>query len=160
VAPAADTDPIAAPAAEAPPAPETAQRPAPPPIVNPVPGGRVSLGWGDAIHPFTGEPMTHLGLDLAAAEGTPVHAAGSGVVVKALVDAEGRDTGRYVIIDHGGGWSTYYGHLGEVEVAVGDTVEEGETIATVGMTGLTTGPHVHFELRRDGERLDPRPAMP
>lgn len=136
-------------------APASVPKPAPLAMADPVPESRVTQGWGDARHPFSGDVVFHKGFDLAAPRGTGVRAAADGVVSRLLVDYEGKDTGRFVIIDHGEGLTSYYGHLDEILVAAGDAVDRGQTIATVGMTGLTTGPHIHFEVRRDGERLDP-----
>ena len=106
-------------------------------------------------NPFSGEEVFHRGFDLAAPRGTEVHAGADGIVSRTLVEYEEKDTGRFVIIDHGDGLTSYYGHLDEILVEVGDQIDRGQTIATVGMTGLTTGPHIHFEVRRDGERMDP-----
>jgi len=150
--------PVAVPDAPPPaPAPSAAvePQPAPVPMVNPVPDARVSQGWGDAKNPFSGEKVFHRGFDLAAPRGAEVVAGADGVVGRVLIDDDGRDTGRFVIIDHGDGLTSYYGHLDEVLVVAGETVERGQVIATVGMTGLTTGPHIHFEVRRDGDQVDP-----
>lgn len=95
----------------------------------------------------------HSGIDLAAARGTPVMATLPGIAT-VVVSATGY--GLHVIIDHGGGLSSLYGHLDTVAIMSGDFVEAGEVIGTVGATGNATGPHLHFEIRRDGIAEDPR----
>jgi murein DD-endopeptidase MepM/ murein hydrolase activator NlpD len=95
----------------------------------------------------------HAGVDLAAARGTPVVAAIAGVIA-VVVSATGY--GLHVIIDSGGGLTTLYGHLSAVSVSTGDHVDAGEQIGAVGSTGNSTGPHLHFEVRRDGIAEDPR----
>ncbi|HEX6493086.1 MAG TPA: M23 family metallopeptidase, partial [Candidatus Dormibacteraeota bacterium] len=108
-------------------------------------------------------PHFHTGIDLAADEGTPLHAAADGVVVLATssVDAAGRLTGygNYVVIGHAAGFLTLYGHLSEIAVHDGDRVRQGQVIGLEGSTGNSTGPHVHFEIRRDGALLDPAPFL-
>jgi murein DD-endopeptidase MepM/ murein hydrolase activator NlpD len=95
----------------------------------------------------------HSGVDLAAGLGTPVMATLPGV---ATVVLSATGYGLHVIINHGGGLSSLYGHLGTVTIATGDYVDAGEVIGTVGSTGNATGPHLHFEIRRDGVPEDPR----
>lgn len=95
----------------------------------------------------------HSGVDLAATRGTPVMATLPGTAT-VIVSATGY--GLHVVIDHGGGLSSLYGHLDTVLVASGDLVTAGEVIGTVGSTGNATGPHLHFEIRRDGIAEDPR----
>ena len=108
-------------------------------------------------------PHFHTGIDLAAAEGTPLHAAADGVVLLAAasVDSAGRLTGygNYVIIGHAAGFLTLYGHMSAVAVRAGDRVRQGQLIGLEGSTGNSTGPHVHFEIRRDGALLDPAPFL-
>jgi murein DD-endopeptidase MepM/ murein hydrolase activator NlpD len=94
----------------------------------------------------------HSGIDLAAARGTPVVATAPGSVT-VIVSAAGY--GLHVVIDHGGGLSSLYGHLDTVLVASGDFVIAGQVIGTVGSSGNATGPHLHFEIRRDGIAEDP-----
>ena len=94
----------------------------------------------------------HSGIDLAAARGTPVVATLPGIVT-VIVSPTGY--GLHVVIDHGGGLSSLYGHLDTVVVASGDVVTAGQVIGTVGSTGNATGPHLHFEIRRDGIAEDP-----
>jgi len=95
----------------------------------------------------------HSGIDLAAARGTPVMATLPGIAT-VIVSATGY--GLHVVIDHGGGLSSLYGHLDTVLVKSGDLVTAGEVIGTVGSTGNATGPHLHFEIRRDGIAEDPQ----
>ena len=123
----------------------------------PVDQARVSSTFGMRVHPVTGELKQHNGLDLAAPEGTPVAAAAAGQVVFA---GEEDGYGNLVILEHPDGRRTYYGHLAEIMVSEGQKVSSGEQVATVGSTGLSTGPHLHFEVRdREGTPVDPWPAV-
>ncbi|MBI1391905.1 MAG: peptidoglycan DD-metalloendopeptidase family protein [Alphaproteobacteria bacterium] len=113
--------------------------------------GRISLAFG-ARSPRHRTP--HSGVDIAARNGAPVVAAGEGVVVS--LDNIGRGSiGKYVKIGHGNGVYTKYLHLSRVDVASGDVVKAGQGIAAVGNTGISSGPHLHFELIREGRRIDP-----
>ncbi|HET7275020.1 MAG TPA: M23 family metallopeptidase [Longimicrobiaceae bacterium] len=98
-------------------------------------------------------PGQHPGIDIAVAEGSYVRAAGSGVVVQA---AEDPVYGKFVRIRHAGGYESLYGHASELFVAEGDTVQQREVIALSGNTGTSTAPHLHFEIWRNGEAIDPR----
>jgi murein DD-endopeptidase MepM/ murein hydrolase activator NlpD len=103
----------------------------------------------------------HLGIDIAGPVGTSVSAAGVGVVVEAVKD--GSATGGYgnlVVIDHGGGIRTYYAHLSTVQVSAGERVDQGQIIGAVGMTGSSSAPHLHLEVRVDGQPTDPRDHLP
>ncbi|OLF18111.1 M23 family metallopeptidase [Actinophytocola xanthii] len=112
--------------------------------------GRVSSEYG----PRWG--TQHRGVDIAAVTGTPVGAASAGVVR----DASWRGGyGKAVVIDHGNGVSTLYGHNSELLVRPGDRVQAGQTVAKVGSTGDSTGPHLHFEVMVDGKKVDPRPWL-
>jgi murein DD-endopeptidase MepM/ murein hydrolase activator NlpD len=119
----------------------------------------ISQGFGCTSFSF--EPIDlacpgrhwHSGIDLAAARGTPVMATLPGIAT-VILSATGY--GLHVIIDHGGGLSSLYGHLDTVLIETGDAVMAGEVIGTVGATGNATGPHLHFEIRRDGIPEDPR----
>jgi murein DD-endopeptidase MepM/ murein hydrolase activator NlpD len=98
-------------------------------------------------------PRGHSGLDIAAPEGTSVLAADDGEVLKAYWNHDGY--GGLVIIGHPSGYETWYGHLDSFDVEVGEQVKRGEEIASMGSTGFSTGPHLHFEVRQDGQVVDP-----
>jgi murein DD-endopeptidase MepM/ murein hydrolase activator NlpD len=110
-------------------------------------------GFGVRSDPFLGRPAMHTGLDFRAATGDPVRATANGKVVSA---AWAGGYGRMVEIDHGNGLSTRYGHLSEINVRVGDQIKIGQVIGEVGSTGRSTGPHLHYETRIDGEAVDPQ----
>ena len=114
--------------------------------------GRISSSFGWRKDPFTGKKKFHDGIDLAAKEGTDVKAAMAG---KVLVTDDQSGYGKVVVLDHGHGFTTLYAHNSDVLVKTGDWVKKGSTIAKVGSTGRSTGPHLHFEVRKDGKRLDP-----
>ena len=114
----------------------------------------LTSGFGPRASPFSGEPQFHGGVDLRAALGDPIVAAAPGTVSKGGLDTV---YGVYVIIDHPDHYQTLYGHMGQALVVSGQVVPAGEQLGTVGTTGLTTGPHLHFEVRRGGRRLDPLP---
>jgi len=115
--------------------------------------GRISDNFGTRADPFTNKNTTHEGIDIAASSGTPVKAAASGTVTLASTY---NGYGKCVIIDHGQGLSTLYGHASELLVKKGQKVEKGEIIAKVGSTGRSTGPHLHFEVRVYDTPVDPR----
>ncbi len=119
--------------------------------------GPISSGFGPRIHPIYNVPSFHTGIDIAVAEGTPVRAAAPGRVT--VAGWEG-GFGLLVIIDHENGYETYYGHLSKVLVSPGHYVQAGDVIALSGNTGLSTGPHLHFEVRYLGTPVDPRPLLP
>lgn len=100
---------------------------------------------------------THRGIDFAAPEGTPIHAAAAGRVILAGWGQSGY--GRWVVIDHGDGVRSLYAHCSRTLVSRGDRVEAGQLIAEVGTTGRSTGPHLHFEIRRDNRAIDPAPLL-
>lgn len=126
-----------------------------------VADGQVYSPFGAVRYRAGGRTGSHSGVDLAAPRGSPVHAAGAGTVTYAGWGYEGSQAwGLLVAIDHGDGWRTLYAHLADVQVAVGDAVDGGTEIGHIGTTGNATGPHVHVELRHDGERLDPSGHIP
>ena len=110
-------------------------------------------GFGIRSDPFLGRPAMHTGLDFRAQMGDPVRATANGKVVNSGWSG---GYGRMVEIDHGNGLSTRYGHLSQIDVKVGDTVRIGQVIGEVGSTGRSTGPHLHYETRIDGEAVDPQ----
>lgn len=125
-------------------------------LANPMPGSRVSARWGPMRSPFTGEVVHHRGIDLVGRAGAQVHAAGDGLVEAATAEySGGADHGTVVVLDHGGGIKTFYSHLGSLAVQEGQRVSQGDVLGTQGVTGKTTGPHLHFEVWENGEYVDP-----
>ena len=118
----------------------------------------VTSEFGYRRDPFTGERRGHSGMDLAVPTGTSVRAALPGTVTVSTYNQGGY--GYYVMIDHGNGLSTLYGHNSQLLARVGQTVEAGDVIALSGSTGRSTGPHLHFEVRINGERTNPRSYLP
>lgn len=110
-------------------------------------------GFGVRSDPFLGRPAMHTGLDFRAAMGDPVRATANGKVVSS---GWAGGYGRMVEIDHGNGLATRYGHMSEINVKVGDQIKIGQVIGAVGSTGRSTGPHLHYETRIDGEAVDPQ----
>ncbi len=116
--------------------------------------------YGMRYHPIYHYYRMHTGVDLGGTFGYPIVAAKSGTVVLVRNYYEGRNYGgsgygNYIVIDHGGGYTTLYGHLKNTLVRVGQTVNAGDKIATCGSTGTSTGPHLHFEIRINGSTVDP-----
>ncbi|MGE5579887.1 MAG: murein hydrolase activator EnvC family protein [Bacillota bacterium] len=123
----------------------------------PISGGWISSNYGNRYHPILGYYKWHSGIDYAANRGTPIKAMEDGTVILAGVNG---GYGNCVIIDHGGKVSTLYGHADKLLVKTGQDVIKGQTIALVGSTGLSTGPHLHFEVRVNGETQDPLKWLP
>jgi len=120
--------------------------------------GKLESGLGGRRNPFGGRGYEyHEGQDIDAAYGTPVAVAASGRVI---IAGWQRGYGNVVYVDHGAGLSTRYGHLSEIDVAVGQTVARGQTIGLVGSTGRSTGPHLHYEVRINNQPVDPRQYLP
>jgi murein DD-endopeptidase MepM/ murein hydrolase activator NlpD len=111
-----------------------------------------SSGFGVRIDPFIGRPAMHTGLDFRGNTGEAIRVTAAGTVVSAGWSG---GYGRMVEVDHGGGLSTRYGHLSEIDVKVGDKLKAGHSVGRMGSTGRSTGPHLHYETRVDGEAVDP-----
>ncbi|WP_461373169.1 murein hydrolase activator EnvC family protein [Candidatus Aquicultor sp.] len=118
---------------------------------------RITSPFGWRYHPVLKYSRMHTGIDLGVGSGTPVHAAKSG---KVIIAGWMGGYGNVVVIDHGGGMSTLYGHNSKLDVNVGQTVEQGQVISHSGSTGLSTGPHLHFEIRVNGNPQDPVKFLP
>ena len=118
----------------------------------------VTSEFGSRTDPISHRPKNHTGMDMAVPTGTPIRAALSGTVTVSKYNAGGY--GYYIMIDHGSGLATLYGHCSRLLVRAGQTVEAGDIIALSGSTGRSTGPHLHFEVRIHGERTDPRKYLP
>lgn len=131
--------------------PEAAPAPGPRRGTMPV-LGRISSQFGRRSDPFHGRTRSHHGVDIAAAEGSPIRAAEGGVVVMA---GEQGSYGKLIVVEHRDGSQAFYAHCSAVDVAPGQQVRPGDTIGRVGQTGRATGPHLHFELRQGGEAVDP-----
>ena len=126
------------------------------PLAVPVPGGVLTSGFGYRRSPFTRAWKFHSGLDLAAPRGTPIYAPGDGVVRTA---GWNQGYGRMIEIDHGFGLVSRYAHNSTLAVTVGQRVRRGQLISRVGRTGQTTGPHLHYEIEVDGQKVDPLEYM-
>jgi murein DD-endopeptidase MepM/ murein hydrolase activator NlpD len=114
--------------------------------------GAVASGFGPRTHPIYGGSRMHTGLDISASQGTPIKAAGDGVVVMAGGNG---GYGNWTMVDHGGGLATGYAHQARIGVRVGQHVSTGEVIGYVGSTGASTGPHLHWEVRVNGNPVNP-----
>ena len=124
------------------------------PVRKPVFGDiDMSSPFGMRMDPFVRGPAIHTGVDMRGDPGDPVRATATGTVTTASVNG---GYGKMVEIDHGNGLSTRYGHLSAIDVSVGQSVRIGQTIGKIGSTGRSTGPHLHYETRVDGEAVDPQ----
>lgn len=115
--------------------------------------GRVTNPYGPAIHPFTGEWYLHKGLDIGYGMGQPIVASANGKVI--LVDYEENGFGHYMVIQHKYGFDTKYAHMQKILVREGQEVKQGDVIGTMGNSGLSDGPHLHYEVRIGSQVLDP-----
>ena len=113
----------------------------------------ISDPYGTRIHPVTGKVKMHAGLDIGAAHGTNIFAAADGTVLVSGWNTGGY--GNYVVIDHGGGLTTLYAHCSSLLVSAGQKVTKGQAIAKCGSTGMSTGPHLHFEVLKNGSHTNP-----
>lgn len=126
------------------------------PAIQPVSNkdlSHIASGFGYRIDPIYKTPKMHTGLDFASALGTPIYATANGRIEAVAFDEKGY--GNHVVINHGYGYQTLYGHMVRVKARPGQTVQRGEVIGWVGNTGKSTGPHCHYEVIRNGEKIDP-----
>lgn len=114
--------------------------------------GQLSSGFGMRVHPRYGSRKFHSGIDISAPRGTPVHATADGIV---SFSGWSKGNGNIIVIEHGHGFSTVYAHNAKNLIPVGQTVKRGQEIATTGSSGVSTGPHVHYEIWKNGERVNP-----
>ncbi|MBA2250789.1 MAG: M23 family metallopeptidase [Chitinophagaceae bacterium] len=114
---------------------------------------RIASGFGMRIDPVYGTPKMHKGLDFTAPQGTPIYATGNGIVEIPAFSAGG--FGNHVVINHGYGYETLYGHMVRIKARQGQRVKRGELIGWVGSTGKSTGPHCHYEVHINGVEVDP-----
>ena len=122
------------------------------PAVAPVENGRYTSYFGYRNHPITGEFSFHTGIDIAAPSGTKIRAVYNGRVLR---NGEDDRAGKYIFLEHDDGFVTFYCHCSEILAEVGAVIRQGETIAEVGSTGMSTGPHLHFEVRKNNIRYNP-----
>ncbi|WP_425373317.1 M23 family metallopeptidase [Mesorhizobium denitrificans] len=122
------------------------------PFSNPAPGRSVSSRFGVRTDPLLGTPAMHSGMDFRAPTGTPILATGYGTVVEAGWNG---GYGQMVEVKHANGFTTRFGHMSAIHVSVGDEVKPGDVLGEVGSTGRSTGPHMHYEVRRNGQAIDP-----
>lgn len=126
------------------------------PAIQPVANkdlSRVASGFGSRVDPVYKTMKFHYGLDFAAPQGTPIYATADGIITTA--GSTGNGYGNHVIINHGYGYETLYGHMVRVKVKNSQAVKRGEVIGWVGSTGKSTGPHCHYEVHKYGEKIDP-----
>ena len=114
---------------------------------------QMASGFGMRIHPIYKTQQFHDGMDFTAKIGTPIYATGNGKIEK--VESSARGYGKYVIIDHGFGYKTLYAHMSKFKVTIGQKVNRGDIIGYVGNTGLSSGPHLHYEVHKHGEKINP-----
>ena len=126
------------------------------PAIQPVSNkdlNRIASGYGSRIDPVYKTVKFHYGLDFAAPQGTPIYATADGTVT--IAGNAGNGYGNYVTINHGYGYETLYGHMVRVKARVGQQVKRGEVIGWVGSTGKSTGPHCHYEVHKNNQKIDP-----
>lgn len=126
------------------------------PSIMPLAAAKLTSNYGMRTHPVIGGRRAHKGVDLAAPTGTPVYATADGIVSRADTFSS---YGLYISLQHGAALETRYAHLSRLAVAAGQRVNKGDIIGYVGSTGRSTGPHLHYEVRMDGEAVNPIPYM-
>jgi len=126
------------------------------PAIQPVSNkqlNRIASGYGMRIDPVYGTPKMHKGLDFTAPQGTPIYATGNGVVK--VSGTSGNGFGNHVVINHGYGYETLYGHMYRIKARQGQRIKRGQVIGWVGSTGKSTGPHCHYEVHINGHEVNP-----
>jgi murein DD-endopeptidase MepM/ murein hydrolase activator NlpD len=126
------------------------------PAIQPISNKRLramASGFGYRIHPIYKTSKMHTGMDFTAPTGTPIYATGDGVIAEA--DGSGRGYGKHVVISHGYGYRTLYGHMSRIVARAGQSVKRGEIIGYVGSTGTSTAPHLHYEVRKNNKPINP-----
>ena len=126
------------------------------PAIQPVANkdlNRIASGFGYRIDPIYKTVKMHAGLDFSAPQGTPIYATADGTIM--VAGNIGNGYGNHVVIDHGYGYQTLYGHMVRVKASRGQRVKRGDLIGYVGSTGKSTGPHCHYEVHKNGQKLDP-----
>ncbi|MCW5695427.1 MAG: peptidoglycan DD-metalloendopeptidase family protein [Bauldia sp.] len=126
------------------------------PLAQPLANLQITSNFGRRRDPFLGQVATHTGVDFGAVTGTIIRATAPGRVVSAGTNG---GYGRMVEIDHGNGLTTRYAHMSSIAVRVGDVIETGTMVGRAGSTGRSTGPHLHYEIRRNGQAIDPLPFV-
>ena len=124
------------------------------PLMKPV---EISSAFGMQRHPVTNEIQLHKGVDLRCEIGTPVYATDYGRV---RMQGRNRGYGYYIILEHSDGFETLYAQLSQIDVQIGQTVQRGQVIGASGESGLATEPHLHYEIWKDGEAVDPMHYLP
>ncbi len=119
--------------------------------------GKLGSGFGPRLHPILGYTRMHNGLDIGGAQGQPIWASKAGTV---LIAGWQGGYGNAVVVGHDGGLTSLYAHMSQISVSVGTQLDTGDFLGQVGSTGLSTGPHLHFEMRVNGNLVDPRPFLP
>ncbi|MFO7655917.1 MAG: M23/M56 family metallopeptidase [Bacteroidales bacterium] len=129
------------------------------PSIFPVDINKVTTvnGYGDRIHPFTKKHVFHYAIDFALEEGENIYSTATGMVIEASFDSQ---RGNYIFIRHNDEYSTFYSHLKEILVKPGDKVQKGGLIGYVGNTGYSTGSHLHYEVHKNGEKINPKDYLP
>jgi murein DD-endopeptidase MepM/ murein hydrolase activator NlpD len=126
------------------------------PSMWPILNGRIGSHYGGRLDPFTRDADVHLGVDIVAPKGTPIKATADGIV---RFSARQSEYGNLIVLEHPNGFSTRYGHLYAFNVTQGQTVHKDDVIGYVGMTGRSTGPHLHYEVRLNDKAVNPRPYL-
>jgi murein DD-endopeptidase MepM/ murein hydrolase activator NlpD len=126
------------------------------PLAQPLASLQITSNFGRRRDPFLGQVATHTGVDFGAVTGTIIRVTAPGTVISAGTNG---GYGRMVEVDHGNGLTTRYAHMSSIAVHVGDVIEAGTLVGRAGSTGRSTGPHLHYEIRRNGQAIDPLPFV-